>query len=378
MARKRVERNIAYDDVRKKYYVNLDFGFGADGKQIKKAQTFSTLTEARKALRAHEVKKDHGEIVKPSRITVSDWLQYWMDNIIRPNRATTTVYAYENIINRHIIPQLGQVELQKLTPQKIQTYYTYLRTEANLSSNTIRKHHDLLRCALSLSVRQEILHSNPADRVVPPQTQLPERHFYTQSDLIRLLTCAKGHRLEPIIHLAAFLGLRREECCGLHWSDIDFETHTIHIHRARTTAGNQVVEKGTKNVTSTRSLHMPKVLEQTLQAERNRQENDRQFLGVEYPNTDYVLVWNDGRPYRPNYLSELFTDFIQKNNLPPLTLHGLRHTFATLANSSGATMYDISKTLGHSTVATTSTIYTHILDDTHEGTVERVASILNT
>lgn len=57
MARKRVERNISYDDVRKKFYVNLDFGFGTNGKQIKKTQTFSTITEARKALRAHEVKK---------------------------------------------------------------------------------------------------------------------------------------------------------------------------------------------------------------------------------------------------------------------------------------------------------------------------------
>lgn len=124
MARKRIERNISYDDVRKKYYVNLDFGFGSDGKQIKKAQTFSTLTEARKALRAHEVKKDRGEVVKPNRLTVADWLQYWMDNVIRLNRAVTTAYAYDNIIENHIAPQLGKVPWQRLTPQKIQHDYT--------------------------------------------------------------------------------------------------------------------------------------------------------------------------------------------------------------------------------------------------------------
>lgn len=67
MARKRVERNISYDDVRKKFYVNLDFGFGTNGKQIKKTQTFSTITEARKALRAHEVKKTAAKSYSPGK-----------------------------------------------------------------------------------------------------------------------------------------------------------------------------------------------------------------------------------------------------------------------------------------------------------------------
>ena len=101
MARKRVERNISYDDVRKKFYVNLDFGFGANGKQIKKTQTFSTITEARKALRAHEVKKDRGEVVQPRQTTVADWLRYWLENIVRPYRAETTVYGYRNMIENY-------------------------------------------------------------------------------------------------------------------------------------------------------------------------------------------------------------------------------------------------------------------------------------
>ena len=102
MARKCVERNISYDDVRKKFYVNLDFGFGTNGKQIKKTQTFSTITEARKALRAHEVKKDRGEVVQPRQTTVADWLRYWLENIVRPYRAEATVYGYRKIIWYHV------------------------------------------------------------------------------------------------------------------------------------------------------------------------------------------------------------------------------------------------------------------------------------
>ena len=250
-------------------------------------------------------------------------------------------------------------------------------TKTTLSSNTVRKHHDLLRTALDVAVRQQMIATNPADRVEAPKTKTPERHFYSPQDLAHLLQCAEGHRLELVIKLAAYLGLRREEYCGLHWSDVDFAHHVLHIRGARTTAGSKIIEKETKTVSSTRSLHMPAPLEDALRREYERQQDDRAFLGEEYHDTDLVLVWSDGHPYKPNYLSELFTKFVQEHNLPPLTLHGLRHTFATLANQSGATLYDISKALGHSTVATTSSIYTHILDGTHENVVSRVASVLD-
>lgn len=215
MARKRVERNISYDDVRKKFYVNLDFGFGTNGKRIKKTQTFSTITEARKALRAHEVKKDRGEVVQPRQTTVADWLRYWLENIVCPYRAETTVYGYRNMIENYLAPRLGKIQLQALTPQKIQRYYTDLLTKTTLSSNTVRKHHDLLRTALDVAVRQQMIATNPADRVKAPKTKTPERHFYSPQDLARLLRCPhhcrqQNHRKgnqNGIFHpLAAYAG----------------------------------------------------------------------------------------------------------------------------------------------------------------------------
>ena len=300
-----------------------------------------------------------------------------MTNVIIPQRAATTTYGYKNMIENHIVPHLGSTPLQKLTPQKIQEYYTFLQTSTGLSSNTVRKHHDLLRTALLLAVKQDVLYANPTERVAAPKIKTPKRLYYSPADVIRLLQCAEGHRLEPLICLATYLGLRREEACGLRWSDLDFKEHTIRIEAARTVAGGKVVEKETKTVSSTRQLHMPPELEEVLLAEHARQLNDRAFLGDEYTDTDHVLVWNDGRPYRPNYLSELFTNFVNANNLPPLTLHGLRHTFASLANHSGATTHDISKILGHSRVTTTTMIYTHVFDNTHRDTIAHVASSIS-
>ena len=118
MSRKRVDRNISFDNERKKYYVTLQCGFDENGKQIKKTETYKTITDARKALRAHEAKRDLGEFRKPSPMTLEQWLTYWMTNVIIPQRAATTAYGYKNMIENHIIPRLGNTPLQKLTPQK--------------------------------------------------------------------------------------------------------------------------------------------------------------------------------------------------------------------------------------------------------------------
>ena len=173
MSRTRVERNISYDDEKKKCYVNLDFGRDARGRQIKKNRTFARLTDARKALRLHEAQRDFGALTQPNDTTVAQWLNYWMDAVVRPNRAATTVHGYSQMIVNHIISQLGDIPLQSLSPQRIQQYYAYLCNDCGLSPNTARKHHDLLRNTLRIAVMQDVLARNPTDRVEPPQVQAP-------------------------------------------------------------------------------------------------------------------------------------------------------------------------------------------------------------
>ena len=99
-------------------------------------------------------------------------------------------------------------------------------------------------------------------------------------------------------------------------------------------------------------------------------------MGETWPDTGLVLVDRAGQPYAPNNVSLAFHRFIKKHNLPEITLHGLRHTFATVASAQGAPLFEIGKALGHSTPATTGRIYTHLLDTTHAPTLSRVASAL--
>jgi integrase len=146
------------------------------------------------------------------------------------------------------------------------------------------------------------------------------------------------------------LGLRREEIVGLKWDCVDFDKKSITISNSRTQAGSKIVEKSAKNDSSFRILYLPEELAGLLQKKKVEQAERKSVMKYGYQDTGFVLTWDDGRPYRPNYLSELFKKLVEKNALPKISIHGLRHSFSSIANDLGVSLYDISKALGHSSV----------------------------
>lgn len=377
MARKAVERNIAYDDQRKLYYVSMELGRDENGKRIKQYRTFPTLAAARNGLRDfHAGLERERELAPTQELDLSHWLEYWMDSIVRPNRAETTVYAYQKIIDNHIDPALGTVPLKRLTPKMVQEYYTETQRANGLSSNTMRRHHDLLSSALRSAVRQDVIPASPMERVEPPRVRTTESYFYNNQELKLLYQKIEGNILELAVKLAGSLGMRREEICGLKWENVDLQRHLVLIREARTAYGATIVQKETKNRSSVRTLYLPDEVYLLLEQEQARQQQERCLQSPTYNPTDHVILDAKGVPYSPNALSLAFTRFVKKNDLPRLTFHGLRHTFATIASCQGASLFDIGKALGHSTPATTGRIYTHLVDRTHEELVQRVSDAL--
>ena len=381
MARKAVERNIAYDDQRKLYYVSMELGRDENGKRIKQYRTFPTLAAARNGLRDFHAglereRELERKLAPAQELDLSHWLEYWMDSIVRPNRAETTVYAYQKIIDNHIDPALGTVPLRKLTPKMVQEYYTETQRANGLSSNTMRRHHDLLSSALRSAVRQDVIPASPMERVEPPRVRTTESYFYNNQELKLLYQKIEGNILELAVKLAGSLGMRREEICGLKWENVDLQRHLVLIREARTAYGATIVQKETKNRSSVRTLYLPDEVYLLLEQEQARQQQERCLQSPAYNPTDHVILDAKGVPYSPNALSLAFTRFVKKNDLPRLTFHGLRHTFATIASCQGASLFDIGKALGHSTPATTGRIYTHLVDRTHEELVQRVSDAL--
>ncbi len=360
----------------KNYRVCFDFGLDTTGKRIRKYKTFRTKKDAELALSRHDVAMEDGNIVRPIHMTLSEWLDYWLNDMFAPRAAETSVYGNRLMIENHMKPAMGHVQLQKLSPHTLQQYYSHLRSKKKLSPNTIIKHHDMLNTALKAAVKQDYILRNPVEGVDRPKKVQHQAKIYTPQQLQKLISLCDGDRLEPVIKLGAYLGLRREEICGLKWQDINWDEQTIYIKRARTQAGAQIVEKETKTYASTRRLFMPNQLLIALQKEKDKQRDYKAQLGEMYHDCDLIIVMEDGKPIRPNYVSELFTKYLIKSNMPKIVLHELRHTFASISNEAGIQDFNIGKALGHANVSTTKKIYTHLFDDKHTTAVNAVAEMI--
>lgn len=372
MARKTVERNIAYDDVRNKFYVTLHYGV-EDGKQIKETKTFTKKGDAQRALREFEGKKVMQQIVMPKNYTLSEWLESWLREFVLNKKAKTTYSGYRFIVDNHIMPKIGTIKLQELNEEVLEGYFNEQRNvfdakgKRRLSDNTLRKHYVLLQTALQKAVHRKLIKSNPLEHVDAPEYTKPKINFYTLEQSLELLRKVDNDFvLKPTVYLALYTGLRREEIAGLQWSDIDFSNSIISITRARVRAGNEIVIKGPKNKSSERTIFMCERLSKVLKEVREVQLESKELLGNLYSDTGYVVVNQYGEEINPGYLSSLFGKFVKKNNLPKITLHGLRHTAASIMYDDGVIIEKISDILGHADITTTDRIYTHRYNRTHE------------
>ena len=278
-------------------------------------------------------------------ITLARWLDIWMEKDIEPCRADTTIHGYDGIIHNHIRPALGKVRLADLTPELINGYYQWLADEKGLSPNTIRKHHILLHTALKSAFRQGVIAANPVQRATPPPAVTVEVAYYTPARLGQLLRAVRGDPLELPVCLACFLGLRRSEILGLRWRDVDLHSGQLSVRWVRTTVGARVVEKPPKTTDSCRTLSIAALddlleLLRSLQAQRIR-------AGIPCGMDDYLLLGSDGQPLHPNLMSTALATFVRRHDLAPITFHGLRHTFASMANNARVPMYQISRAMGY-------------------------------
>ena len=378
MARKTVDRNISYDSEKQRYYLTLHCGSDERGNRVRKTRCFPTLEQARLVRDSFQRNQTLRERILPAGVTVGQWLDYWLEVVIRPHRAVTTTYGYQKIIDNHLKPLLGHIMLQSLTAMQVQQYMSR-KLQEGLSANTIRKHHVLLNTAVGLAVRQDMLAKNVVQAVEPPPKLSPHHCFYSPDQIQRLFALTAGKHLEPVVKLAGYLGMRRSEICGLKWENVDLENGVLYICEARTAANGVAVDKGPKSASSMRRLSfggnedLRELLERLY---RNDQENRRRW-GQAYNPQGFVVTNTKGRPYSPDYLSGAFSRLIKANGLPACTLHGLRHSFASIANSQHVPMFSICKALGHSSTAITSQIYMHLFDETHQEVVDLVGQAIS-
>lgn len=365
-------KGIAYDYGRELYYVTVYMGKDTKGNEKSTVKTAKTLKEAVLLKRQMEADKQKGTLQQVSRDTLAGRTEALID-YKAVSLGETTIAGYRNIYRNHIAPHFKSKRIQDITPQDLRSYIVAKQKQVSL--HTVNKHLDLLNQVFDEAFKEDIIPSNPMDRVTRPKYKTPEKAFFTSEELVQLLQSVRNTELEVPVYLAAFLGLRREEVLGLRWKDVNLENRTLRVVNVITQTGSKVVEKEPKTKKSERGSVIPEELYQVLLRAKAKKPT-RRDMSKPLPPKTYVVVRDDGTPFVPNRLSEAFAAHLEAHKFKKVTFHGLRHSFTTIAHAEGVPLQEIAAALGHSTPATTTRVYTHQLTDTYEAAANAVAKKL--
>jgi integrase len=320
------------------------------------------------------VKRDEGEAdLVPTRLTVAEYLDRWLDDYARPKLGERTVMSYETTLRLHVIPQVGHLQLTALKPLHVQAIYASMRAKG-LSGTTCLHTHRVLREALKWAVRWELAPRNPADSVDAPRSTTKPARTSSLEELARLLKAADETPLGVLVRLAVHTGMRLGEVLGLRWQDVDLENQCLRIEL---TFGADGRFRKPKTESSRRTISLDDEIAEDLAAHRRAQLEHRLSLGPDYEDNDLVFADPLGRPRSQHSVDRAWNHIRKVAGVPDMRIHDLRHAMASVALSEGINIAVVSKRLGHANVSTTLDIYRHVMPGEDKEAARTLARVLS-
>lgn len=321
-----------------------------------------TQAEALEKLRKRQQEDQQGILATGPNQELGTYIEQWLEHVHKPTIRLASYVTYRSMIKAHILPALGQVTLRKLTPQQVQMFYSTLLNESKLSPQTVSLIHAILHSALENAVKWNLVSKNVTSLVSLPQVERYEPTVLSAEEAKRLLDMAKGNRMYAIILLAVTTGARRGEILSLHWNDIDLKQGVISVHRTMNHFQDYgFVENDTKTQTGRRKIILPDVVIQALVEQKAIQEEARQKAGPKWIDRNLVFCNVVGNYIQPGYVWVCFQKLLAKAGLPDMRFHDLRHSAATILLTMGVHPKVVQELLGHSSIAITMNIYSHLL-----------------
>lgn len=263
---------------------------------------------------------------------------------------------------------------------KLESYFVLVGEAKPLSSLSILHHHRLISSMLTDAVQWQLIFSNPAERVNPPRADKKEASHYDEDMLFKMFDLLLNEPLkyQVMVFLTSYIGLRKGELMGLEWPDFNFNNNELEISRSsQYVPGKGVITKKPKNKTSIRTMALPGIAVWLVKEYKIAYNEQKLLMGDMWQNSNRLFVQFDGSPMHPDTISKWFSKFIKQNNLPKLTLHGLRHTNASILIGLGIDIKTIAGRLGHARASTTSDIYGHLLKKPDVEAANKLDAVFN-
>jgi integrase len=307
----------------------------------------------------------HGVPIMGERATLGPYLEGWLTakkHRIKPR----SWRRYEEITRRHIVPTLGKVSLKRLCPQDLERLYS-AKQDQGLSPTTVRYIHVTLRAALADAEKHGTVARNVARLVKPPRPAREEMHVLDSDQVRSLLAAADGSRLEALYVLAVHTGARLGELLALRWKDVSLDRASLSIQATLQKTREGFTFAPPKSAKSRRQIRLTPTAVSALKRHRVRQAEERLALGEAWQDQGLVFPDPIGGPMSGiTVLRAHFRPLLRRAGLPAIRFHDLRHTCATLLLGRGVNPKIVSEMLGHSTVAITLDLYSHVLPTMQE------------
>ena len=350
------------------YYIILNLTDSAGKRKPKWISTGLTIKGNKKRAEQMlmEERRKYANAKTGDDVLFADFMEQWLE-IVKSTVSIPTYSSYVNAVKSIIAPYFRKkkILLRDLQAHDIQMFYQEQLQRVKASS--VIHYHANIHKALKYAVKNDMIPSNPADKVERPKQDKFYGNFYDRDELNKLFEAVAGTKLELPVLLGAFYGLRRSEIVGLKWSAIDFEQSTITISHTVTSCNLDgkcviVAKDTTKTKSSRRTLPLVPYFHEKLLAVKAQQERNQKLCGRSYNREflEYICVDDIGDRFKPNYITSQFPKLLERNGFRKIRFHDLRHSCASLLLASGVPMKHIQEWLGHSDFSTTANIYAHL------------------
>lgn len=360
----------------KKYYIVIDLERDeVTGKRKQKwLSGYDKKKDAEKAL--PDVLSDYikGTFVEPTKKTFGEIMESWLEDK-KTSVKHGTWKAYEWLVNSHIIPNLGNIQVTKLKPQHLHDLY-HKTLNGKLSVGSIKKTHVLILDALNRAVIWGMISQNVAQFVDLPQGKKKKFEVWNEDQLRLFLDVASKDQYYMAFELAASTGMRQSEILALRRVDVDLITKTASVRQAYTLAEVGHDFDDTKNDSSVRSIALFVDTVKLLESHFRKQERER-VTNPMYNDSGLVIQTSAGTPLGPRNLMRHYyriLDSIIKEHpdFPKIRFHDLRHTHATLLLKAGIHPKIVQERLGHSSINVTLDTYSHVLPNLQESVLKNI------
>lgn len=387
-----------------------------NGVKRQKWETFSTHADAKKRKAQVEFEQSTGTFIVPSAKTVKELLDDYVSIYGVNTWALSTYEGHKSIIDNYIIPIIGDIKLDDLTPRMMDKYYQSLLTVKSkprkygscknefISARQVKEIHKILRNAFNQGVKWELMSRNPVANATLPQYEEKQREIWTSETLLHAIEVCEDDLLALAMNIAFSASLRMGELLGLTWDCVDVSEDSIAAGKASifinkelqrvsrealsTLNGKGVVMefpsvlraqhtklvlKVPKTKTSVRRVFLPSTVAEMLIKRKLEIEELKELFGDEYKDYNLVFCSTSGTPIEGSVINRMFNKLIRENNLPKVVFHSLRHTSTTYKlKLSGGDIKAVQGDTGHAQATMVTERYAHIMDDDRRLNAERM------